>query len=549
MKGHARIARLRKSKRSTLRLMGLVGLLATVAVVGSSPLSAKSTTAKTTLIMAVQQIQSTTDPQNHDSAANIYYGAQFMGQLVRWKRVPEFSKVLPGPVDVVGELASSLKILPDNSGVIVTLRPAKSQYGNTLSADDVVWTYDRVAAVKDFVSLFIFSLAGIDPSNPVTKLSANKVRINAKVGPLTVPLLTYKGIGIFDSTEAKKHATSSDPWARTWLSTHSATFAPYAVDSFTPSQELRLKANPYYNVGPKPYFKEIVIRAVPDSGTRLQLLKSGQVDWAEFLNQVDFASLRGNKKFQTPQVVTSSQTALQFNVTLPPFKNNATLRRAVEYAIDYKTMLKGPYSGIGNVPRDGINQAIPQPKPLPAPMQYNLALAKKLVKQSGYNGSPIVFGYTPGNTFGGADTDSVVLNLAAELRKAGLNIQTMSEGSAQYSSDLLSKGKFNLYLNQFGPIVADPGYTIDVCYASNGFLNGQTGYKNATMDSLAAQALKLPASSKQRAAVIKQALALVKTDVPAVPIIDQQHYEAFTTGIKGYSPLPNDMMRMADLHR
>ena len=49
-------------------------------------------------------------------------------------------------------------------------------------------------------------------------------------------------------------------WSTGWILSHSASFGPYYVAGFLPSQELDLKWNPNY-FGPKPYFTQIVIKA------------------------------------------------------------------------------------------------------------------------------------------------------------------------------------------------------------------------------------------------------------------------------------------------
>ena len=94
--------------------------------------------------------------------------------------------------------------------------------------------------------------------------------------------MNYYG-GPFDSTEAKKRATTADPWAKEWLKTNSAGFGHKQVEKHTAGEELILVRNPNYE--PKPQIARVIIKIVPDSATRLALLKRGSVAYAMRLRQ------------------------------------------------------------------------------------------------------------------------------------------------------------------------------------------------------------------------------------------------------------------------
>ena len=97
---------------------------------------------------------------------------------------------------------------------------------------------------------------------------------------------------IYDSTEAKKHATDSDPWAKDWLAKNSATFGPYRVVQFTPGQQVVFEINPnYYRDRPK--IDKVIWREVPSSATRLQLLLAGSVHIAKELDLARAPAMRG----------------------------------------------------------------------------------------------------------------------------------------------------------------------------------------------------------------------------------------------------------------
>ena len=97
---------------------------------------------------------------------------------------------------------------------------------------------------------------------------------------------------IYDATEAKKHATSADPWAKDWLGKNSATFGPYKVTQFTPGQVVVFEVNPHY-YRERPKIPRVIWREVPSSATRLELLLAGSVHIAKELEPLQRQQCEG----------------------------------------------------------------------------------------------------------------------------------------------------------------------------------------------------------------------------------------------------------------
>src|SRR5581483_9409475 len=117
--------------------------------------------------------------------------------------------------------------------------------------------------------------------NLVTVVNPHTVQIHVK-DPTSYDLasLTNSLLIIWDSTEAKKHATADDPWAKAWLTNNLADFGPWKQESYTPGSQLTLVPNPFYKATKRGNITRVVLKAVPDSAVRAQLLQSGDVDWA-----------------------------------------------------------------------------------------------------------------------------------------------------------------------------------------------------------------------------------------------------------------------------
>src|SRR5579872_1587650 len=118
------------------------------------------------LVLVASETPNALDTQADTSAVIIAFSANWVSSLLRYKGLAADAQVLPSPADVEGELADSWSMAPD--GMTIKLRPARSVAGNTLSADDVKWSFDRGYALKSIYHTFLLGTGGIDPTNPTT---------------------------------------------------------------------------------------------------------------------------------------------------------------------------------------------------------------------------------------------------------------------------------------------------------------------------------------------------------------------------------------------
>src|SRR5581483_5096970 len=224
-----------------------------------------------------------------------------------------------------------------------------SPYGNTLTSADVKFTLDYLIATKAN-GLVGMTLSGIDVKHPITISSPTKFTINLSQHNTTVvPALTFWTFDPLDSKEVKKHATAKDTFARAWLATHTAMFGPYQVTKFVPNQEVDLAKNPNYTGNPAagiptPTYDQVVYRAVPNDGTRAQLLCSGAASLTKSINVNLYQPLKSCKNVTTYNFPYIAEPTLYFNVKVKPF-DNPNLRKAIACAINKQQISQSVYSG------------------------------------------------------------------------------------------------------------------------------------------------------------------------------------------------------------
>jgi peptide/nickel transport system substrate-binding protein len=196
--------------------------------------------------------------------------------------------------------------------------------------------------------------------------------------------------------------------------THAVGTGPYQFVSWTPGQEMVVKANPNW-WGGKARYQTVTAKVITDGNVRLQSLRAGEVDFAMQLD-VASATLIPQAFFPPSNVV----CLIRFN-SLTGLFSDQRLRQAANYAIDRKTIAKSLFGPFG---RAAHGQMIG-----PASFGYDTKLgdypydpnkARSLLAAAGYKNQPITL-----YTYSGHTTGDRAISLAATdyLQKAGFNIQ------------------------------------------------------------------------------------------------------------------------------
>ena len=130
---------------------------------------------------------------------------------------------------------------------VVELRPGLvSHAGNELTADDLVWGFDKAVAQGVMAA---WRFAGVIGVERVEAIGRHRARFCLRAPYETFPnwLLSVSPNNV-DSTEVRSHATASDPWGLTWLDEHVAGWGPYRLAEMD-REHLLFEARPQYWAG------------------------------------------------------------------------------------------------------------------------------------------------------------------------------------------------------------------------------------------------------------------------------------------------------------
>lgn len=498
-----------------------------------------------TLTVAWTAAPTQLDPLVFTSLNSVYINDAYLATLLEYDQSVggENGRVI-GVEDLVPSLAESYEANEDGTRYTFKLRKGvKSAAGNELTADDVVWTFERFYSSPSSLQAGVLLPTGkVDREKPMEKIDDYTVRYNLTApSPVALSILAYPILGIIDSTEAKKHATKDDPWATEWLKNNTAGFGAYTVSSFNPGNEVRLTANPNY-FGDKPDFTQVIIRSVPDGAARAQMLMSGSVDIISEppIDQLKAIEDSGNAR------VTRQPDMNRHNLSVnhdDPILGKAEVRRAISMAINRDALIQAVYKGYAKPALTPIaSELFPQEQSV----RYDPEAAKRLLAEAGHpNGFDMEL--TISSERPGPYSETLARLIQTDLQKIGVNVTIKSIPSVADFEEAVSARKLQAYLYTERPSQPDPGFDLFLYLYKGSSLN-KSGYANPRLDALTDRSLAmLPGAERDK--VLKEAIGILAEDEPIISLVEIPYIAGVNKRVDNFIALPSGTVAFHDMKR
>lgn len=515
----------------------------TVAACGSDAGTEKSSSSKT-LTVAWTATPSQLDPNVFTGLTWVYASDTYLATLFEYDTSVPKDQII-GVDDLKPSLAESYKVNEAGTQYTIKLRKGvKSPTGNEMTADDVVYTFDRMYSNPAGIQAgILLASANVDASKPVEKVDDYTIKYNLTApSALSLSVLAYPVVGILDSTEIKKHTTADDEWAGKWLAQNSAGFGPYQVDTLNPDQELRLKANPNYFEA-APYFKDIVIKAVPDGSSRAQLLISGDVDVISEPPIDQLKKIEDSKNAEVSNQADSNRHNFSIS-TKNEILAKPAVRRAMSHAIDRESIVDAIYKGYAAPALTPISSKLWADQP--AMGEYDVDLAKKELAEAGYpDGFDMVLNYATERP--GPYAETLARLIQTDLAKIGVNVTLKAVPSVADFEEGVANQKYESYLYTDRPSQPDAGFALFLYNHSKSALN-KSGYANAKLDAKIDEVLKL-ATGDERSAALAEAFAILAEEEPILSLVEVPDLAGVSSSITGFRALPSGGTMFQELGR
>ncbi|QJB57527.1 peptide-binding protein [Pseudodesulfovibrio sp. zrk46] len=423
-----------------------------------------------------------TDSASHEVASQIFVG------LVKYDK----------NINLVPYAAESFSV--EDGGKLLKFKLREDIYwfdGVQLTAEDVEFTYKLM----------------IDPKTP-TAYAANFKAVKAfrRTGKFTLEVEYEepfaKALVSWATDILPKHAMEGEDLLNTEYSRNPLGAGPYKLKEWVPGTQVVLESNPDFFEG-KPLIDEVVYRMIPDLSTQFLELKAGNLDIMnlsplQYLYQT--SGLGWDGSFNKFEYLSSGYTFLGFNMK-HPFFQDVRVRRAIDYAIDRRELVKGVLYGLGEAANGPYKPGTWQYNNEIAPRTFDSIKARDLLARAGWtdtdgdgvldkNGVPFVFSIITNQ--GNTQRIKTGVILQQRLRDVGIVVDLRTVEWAAFIKEFVDKGRFDAIILGWN-ILQDPDiYSVwHSSMAVDGGLNF-TRYTNEELDDLLERGRKLVEQNKRK---------------------------------------------------
>ena len=252
-----------------------------------------------------------------------------------------------GKLILTGDLAKEWEWEDDTTLVLHLHEDAVFQNGEPVTASDVAYTFDTMYDKPQFTASLLFP-------RKVTASARDEHTAVIDVGD--EPFASLESnlgfiLGIINEKADKEGDMSSNPVGS----------GPFEFVEWVEGDHITVdKFDDYWKEDEAgnqlPYLDGIDFNIFPERSTKLQALRSGNVDWIDRIPPKDVESMKNNDKIKTKATGPGGiMGVMQFNTTQEPF-SSADFRKAVLYSIDWEVILRLVFSGVA---KRADNQPIP----------------------------------------------------------------------------------------------------------------------------------------------------------------------------------------------
>ena len=345
------------------------------------------------------------------------------------------------------------------------------------------------------------------------------------------------GFGIASPTAAETHSNGPDDLGSEYLQSNPVGTGPYRFESMIPGQEIVYVRNPdFWGGWDDRQFEKIIVKTVPVSSTRQQMLAAGEADIILPGEPEDIVKLRDNKDY-TMTVGESSELSYIAMATDGRLKD-PRVRRAFCHAFDEAAYIRDvrletalPPAGAFPTMMATVNPDIRKPS-------YDPAEANRLLDEAGFDRSQeLTYDFFEGNgALEGELFQAWLADLGITLKLVEKPYSGFLDG---YFGDAPAENRADFFFFSWWPAWNHPAdYAWPIFSGHTGSGTGNVGrYANeeatALIDALTQADVTDPETIKQSER-LQQILAV--EDPPWIPVAQEQAIWGHRRDIEGLQP-------------
>ncbi|MGB3020832.1 MAG: ABC transporter substrate-binding protein [Methyloceanibacter sp.] len=371
-----------------------------------------------TLRMAYDADPTSLDPHEQLASATLQFSHLVFDPLLRFRK----------DLTLEPRLATSWEKIDDRTTRFHLRQGVRFHSGRTLSAADLVWTFNRLKQSPDFKALF-------EPFSEAKAVDDLTVDLITKGPyPLVLNLATYifamdrEFYGGMDERgrakdEIVKHGAS-------FASTHPAGTGPFIVTEREQGTRLKFKRfADYWDKDSPGNVDEIVFTPIKEPATRVAALLAGDVDFIAPVPPTDVDRIERSPCCTLVTMPSARPVTFELNQNRVPAFKDPRVRLAINYAVNRQgiaeKIMRGFATPAGQLSPPGYAGHDPALQP-----RFDLAKARMLMEQAGYADGFSVTMMAPNNRY--IEDYRIAQAIAAMLAKIKIKVDLQTMPKAQY---------------------------------------------------------------------------------------------------------------------
>ena len=515
--------------------LGVIGSIAATPIFSTRDALAQAAPGKT-LTYGQSTRVTTLDPAQ--GAFSTYPGGYEVAYCL-FDRLVDFDKNL----NIVPQLASAWELAADAKSVRLKLRTGvKFQDGTPFDAAAVKFNLERMMdKTRNPTNRPLW-----DVVSGVEVVDASTVLVRTK-DPFSQILNSFAhGSGSMVSP------ASVEKYGEKGVAQNPVGAGPFMLESFTPGQEVALKAFDGY-WGGKPATDRLVFKFIAEPATRIAALRTGAIDIADSVPVQLVAGLRREANIEVITSPSLRPLGLVINMANAPF-NDPKVRQALNHAVPVKTIAERVFFGFAKA-SDSPLAFDTQGYKKSSPFEYSPDKAKALLASAGWvpgadgklqkGGQAFKIrmlaseGLFPGDV-------SIVEICQRSFAQIGIDATITKVESGAYFGELRKERaalNFDLAMFGFNPSNASGLYHLESLYKSNANDTGALDvwnvgrYRNPKVDDLLRQVHATVDPAVQNN-LLGQVQDIVWVDAPYVWLHINENVTAIRKGVKGVEVWP-----------
>lgn len=436
-------------------------------------------------------------------------------------------------------LATSWKQVSPTAMELKLRRDVKFHTGATMTVEDVIFSFERVIKAtfppykirqKDFVPNF----------ESVEKIDDDTIRVTTKrPEPLFETLLNIQQLMIVP----KKYMAglTGDPAVAEPSDFEAFGFkpvgtGPYRITEFVPNQRVVYERFDGF-WGETAPFKRVTLTRIPELSARVTALKNGEMDIVTNVPPDQIALIERDPKLRVEGMVTPLFHVVIFNTQHPKMQDKR-VRQALSMAVDRNMLNEALWLGKAVVPN---THTYPQYGQLYMPelktFEHNLDKARQLLKDAGYDGTPIRF-----DTSATYYTNGLLATQAIQEMWGRIGVKTQINVDDKWTGNDPTMMVRNWSNPMYFP---DPSGSFGTMWAPGAASESEGRFKPGQAYVDAWERFRYSTDVEQRKKAFGELMAMIKEDPPVLVLY--QPYESYgVSKTVNWKPLPGHIPYVLD---